>query len=140
MKNDNVKFKIIIFLFLVLFFSGCANNTDKNKKLNNSVMQDLPQKASAPDPKREIKILFVGDMMFDRYIRQAVEKYGKGDYNHIFGQIKDKLSEYDLVVGNLEGPITDKKSVSVGTAMDEKKNLKFTFDPAVAKALVENNI
>ena len=77
--------------------------------------------------KKPVKILFVGDMMFDRYIREGVEKYGGGDYNYVFSQIKDKLAGYDLVVGNLEGPITDKNSVSVGTAMDEKKNLDFYF-------------
>lgn len=79
-------------------------------------------------------------MMFDRYIREGVKKYGRGDYNYVLDQIKDKLAGYDLVVGNLEGPITDKSSVSVGTAMDEKKNLVFSFDPAVAKSLVDNNI
>ena len=78
--------------------------------------------------------------MFDRYIRESVAKYGKGDYSYVFGQIKNKLAGYDLVVGNLEGPITDKSSVSVGTAMDVKENLKFTFDPSVAKTLAENNI
>ncbi len=89
---------------------------------------------------KPVKILFVGDMMFDRYIRQSVAKYGKGDYNYIFELLKDKLAGYDLVVGNLEGPITEKESISVDTEMDEKKNLVFTFDPAVAKMLFKNNI
>ena len=91
-------------------------------------------------PKHPIKLLFVGDMMFDRYIREGVNKYGSENYNYIFEPIKDELAKYDLVVGNLEGPITDNQSVSVGTLMDEKNNFRFTFDPTVAKVLSENNI
>lgn len=79
-------------------------------------------------------------MMFDRYIREVIKKYGKEDCNYIFETIKDKLSKYDLIVGNLEGPITEKESVSVNSRIDEKRNLFFTFDPAVAKILAENNI
>jgi len=139
MKNDNAKFKIIIFLFIVLFFSGCMNFS-ADKKLADPARQNIFQEPSIPEPKEPIKILFVGDMMFDRYIREAVGKYGNGDYNYTLEPVKEKLAEYDLVVGNLEGPITDNESVSVGTAMEEKNNFRFTFDPAVAKTLFDNNI
>jgi poly-gamma-glutamate synthesis protein (capsule biosynthesis protein) len=137
MKNINKT----VFLFLaVLVLSGCVKNTGLTKKNNITPENLAPIQTSGIQTKKQIKILFVGDMMFDRYIREGVKKYGGGDYNYVFNQIKDKLTEYDLVVGNLEGPITDKNSVSVGTAMDEKNNFKFTFDPAVAKSLFENNI
>jgi poly-gamma-glutamate synthesis protein (capsule biosynthesis protein) len=123
-----------ILLFPMLFLSGCGNKPIvQNKSIS-------PENTPAVEKKQSVKILFVGDMMFDRYIREAVGKYGRGDYNYVFEEIKDKLAGYDLVVGNLEGPITDKSSVSVGTAMDEKRNLKFTFDPAVAKVLADSNI
>lgn len=134
------KLKTVFLFFAVLVFSGCTKNAILTKNNNITPEQAAPIQAADIQNKKQIKILFVGDMMFDRYIREGVEKYGRGDYDYIFGQIKDNLAEYDLVVGNLEGPITNKSSVSVGTAMDEKKNLKFTFDPAVAKALAENNI
>jgi len=124
-----------ILFCLVFVFSGCVR-TEKGK-INTPVNSAKP---ATEIQRKPVKILFVGDMMFDRYIREAVGKYGKGDYAYVFGQIKDKLANYDLIVGNLEGPITDKNSVSVGTAMDEKKNLVFSFDPVVAKALFENNI
>jgi poly-gamma-glutamate synthesis protein (capsule biosynthesis protein) len=90
--------------------------------------------------KKPVKLLFVGDMMFDRYIREAVKKYRKGDYNYVLEPVKEKLAEYDLVIGNLEGPITDNESVSIDSKMGESKNFVFTFDPAVAKALFDNNI
>jgi poly-gamma-glutamate capsule biosynthesis protein CapA/YwtB (metallophosphatase superfamily) len=137
MRNTN---KIVFLALVILAFSGCAKNTSLTKNNNNTLEQAAPIQADDIQNKKQIKILFVGDMMFDRYIREGVKKYGGGDYDYIFGQVKDRLAGYDLVVGNLEGPITDKSSVSVGTAMDEKKNLVFTFDPAVAKTLAENNI
>jgi len=84
-----------------------------------------------------VKLLFVGDMMFDRHIREVAEKKG---YDYILEGVKDLLAREDLVVGNLEGPITDSQSVSINTKMDEKNNFRFTFDPTVAKALSENNI
>ena len=125
--------------FAALFFlSGCAKDVEQKQSIQNfSAGQNETPKKVASKP---IKILFVGDMMFDRYIREAVRTYGKGDYNYVLEPVKNKLSEYDLVVANLEGPITDKESISVGTAMDEKKNLVFTFDPEVANTLAENNI
>ena len=47
--------------------------------------------------------------MFDRYIREAVDKHG-GDYNYPLLPIKDYLAQFDLVVANLEGPITSNGS------------------------------
>jgi poly-gamma-glutamate synthesis protein (capsule biosynthesis protein) len=156
MTVKNVK---IIFLFLgILLFSGCVRNVDLRKEAKDEKAREqksITSMRGAVDLEEEknespqiaetktdesVKILFVGDMMFDRHIRQAVEKYGKGDYNYILEPLKEKLSEYDLVVGNLEGPITDNKSVSVSTKIGESKNFVFTFDPIVAKVLAENNI
>jgi poly-gamma-glutamate synthesis protein (capsule biosynthesis protein) len=87
--------------------------------------------------KRETKILFVGDMNFDRYIRQVVEN--KGD-DHVFSCITNFLKNYDLVVGNLEGPITDNPSVSLGSIINTPNNYTFTFSPITAKHLAKNNI
>lgn len=156
MQNDNVKFKIIFLSFLILFFSGCAGNVDlrqqtrENKtkedftSFENSIIlekkeNNQPLKNNLAE-KEPVRILFVGDMMFDRHIREAVGKYGGKDYNYVLEPVRDKLSEYDLVVGNLEGPITDEKSVSANTEVGEKGHMTFTFDPAVAGALAENNV
>ncbi|OGI25472.1 MAG: hypothetical protein A3J76_03720 [Candidatus Moranbacteria bacterium RBG_13_45_13] len=151
MKMKNVK--IIFFLIITVFLSGCVGNVDLRQQAKENEKQE--QKVSSfentvesgeelenpvAENQEPIKLLFVGDMMFDRHIREAVAKYGKGDYGYILELVKESLSQYDLVIGNLEGPITNKKSVSVNTKMDESKNFVFTFDPAVAKVLFENNI
>ncbi len=84
-----------------------------------------------------ISVLFTGDLMFDRYIRQVADDHG---YDFILENMRDFLTSKDLVVTNLEGPITDFDSISVGTKFDEKNNYLFTFDSRVAEMLRANNI
>ncbi len=85
-----------------------------------------------------VQVLFVGDLMFDRGIRHYAELGGGNEF--IFDKISKELLNNDLVVANLEGPITDNKSVSLGTAMGSADNYFFTFDPSVAKTLFQENI
>ncbi|MEK7133452.1 MAG: CapA family protein [Patescibacteria group bacterium] len=82
-------------------------------------------------------VLFAGDMMFDRTIRTAVSEKG-GDF--IFSCIDPVLKEADLVVANLEGPITDKPSKSMGTPPGSDGNYTFTFPTSTAALLAAHNI
>jgi poly-gamma-glutamate synthesis protein (capsule biosynthesis protein) len=85
----------------------------------------------------QTKILFVGDMFFDRYIRQVANSKGG---NFIFSCIGGFLKNSDLVIGNLEGPITDNPSKSMGTKIGSSDNYVFTFPTSTAKLLASNNI
>ncbi|MBC8464774.1 MAG: CapA family protein [Parcubacteria group bacterium] len=87
-----------------------------------------------PEP---IRMLFVGDMMFDRHVRKMVDVYG---WEHIFSCVDDFLNDFDMVVGNLEGPITAYESVSVGTEPGSRDNYVFTFPPETARLLAQHNI
>ncbi|MFH1295052.1 MAG: CapA family protein, partial [bacterium] len=58
----------------------------------------------------------------------------------IFEPLKDWLGQDDLVIANLEGPITENKSISVNTLPGEQSNFIFTFEPSLAKTLFDNNI
>ncbi|MBN2094193.1 MAG: CapA family protein [Candidatus Zambryskibacteria bacterium] len=93
---------------------------------------------------KEAKILFVGDMMFDRHIRKMVYEKS-GDY--IFScknskgiVLSDFLQGADLVVGNLEGPITENASVSMFSVPETPNNYTFTFPTNTANLLAKNNI
>lgn len=86
---------------------------------------------------KEIKVLFVGDMMFDRTIRKRMEANGA---DSIFACVSDHLSKYDAVFGNLEGPITSNSSVSVGTVPGDLSNMRFTFPVEIAGLLNKNNV
>ena len=87
--------------------------------------------------KDDVRLFFVGDLMFDRNIRLAAQKNGN---DFIFEEITDFLAGYNLVVANLEGPLTTNKSVSVGSVPGSANNFVFTFDPSWAKTLFNKNI
>jgi poly-gamma-glutamate synthesis protein (capsule biosynthesis protein) len=88
--------------------------------------------------KKDIQILFTGDIMLDRGIRYYADK--NGSYEFLFDKIYPLLANQDLVVSNLEGPITNNKSISSNTKPGSTHNFTFTFDPGVAKALYLENI
>lgn len=85
----------------------------------------------------EAKVLFVGDMFFDRHIRKMIGVHGE---DYIFSCISDFLDGYDLVVGNLEGPITNYPSVSLGSMVGSPDNFVFTFPTGTAALLARHNI
>lgn len=90
------------------------------------------------------RVLVVGDMMFDRYVRQV--SYNKGG-DYIFScedsngiTLGDFLKSADLVVGNLEGPITENASRSMYSETGNESNYIFTFPTGTAELLAKNNI
>jgi poly-gamma-glutamate synthesis protein (capsule biosynthesis protein) len=88
--------------------------------------------------KDNVQIMFVGDLMFDRGIRHYANK--NGGNNYIFEKISDSLLQNDLVVANLEGPITDNRSISSGTVPGSANNYIFTFDKSLPRTLFTQNI
>lgn len=94
-----------------------------------------------PDEQNEsqlISILFTGDVMLDRNIRLAATKHG---YDYLMDEpLKNLLQQNDYVVINLEGPITQNNSVSVGSEVGSTRNFLFTFDPSSTAFLKNNNI
>jgi poly-gamma-glutamate synthesis protein (capsule biosynthesis protein) len=88
-------------------------------------------------PHAGAQVLFVGDMMFDRTVRTKIVQKG-GDY--IFSCIDPLLQSEDIVVGNLEGPITASASVSATSTPGDEFNYTFTFPIMTAKLLAAHNI
>jgi len=68
-----------------------------------------------------IHMLFVGDIMLDRGVAQHAKKYGT---DSLFSKTGRLFLGTHLVIGNLEGTITDKPSVS----QKDYSTLRFTFD------------
>ncbi len=112
MSGENKMLKIASFIagFLLAFSS----------KEVIYVAPELPKS----DP---VTIVMVGDMMFDRHVRKLMDANG---VDYPFEKIH---FDADIVVGNLEGTITENESVATN------KNLRFTFDPKVADLLKRNN-
>ena len=85
----------------------------------------------------EAVVLFGGDMMFDRSIRLAAEREGE---DFVLACLDPVLSQADLVVANLEGPITAAPSVSATSIIDTPENFTFTFPLSTADLLARHNI
>jgi len=92
--------------------------------------------ATPPASVSSVTILFGGDMLFDRTIRTAMERQGD---DHVFSCIAALLREVDMVVANLEGPITAHFSKSVGTKPGAEGNYTFTFPISTASLLARHN-
>jgi poly-gamma-glutamate synthesis protein (capsule biosynthesis protein) len=143
--KDYFKIAVVFWLAVILvggFFFLQFMRSEKNAQRLiqiNSVDEERGEGEVqiSEEVKAKTKILFFGDMMFDRYIRQAENKNGNG---FVFEKIKDLLAGEDLVVGNLEGPITDNVSKSIGTEFGSRENYIFTFNPEIAKTLFQENI
>jgi len=105
------------------------------KKTNTESTSNNPESIKTDE---EMKILFLGDLMLDRYIGQMAEKHQDPCYN--FSLIKDFLKSYDLVIVNNEGTITGKDSISRDTTPEQREHFRFTFSPEVLRCYLENNI
>ena len=112
--------KTKIILILLFIVGGVALYINK---------EDVPNSPSVSEQDKEpITLLFVGDIMLDRGVRNALNREG---VNYAFEGVRDLLTSADLTVGNLEGTFTDKPSVSVV----DNKILRFTFDLSLATML-----
>jgi|GEM_PF-625205 len=102
---------------------GTANASHGDKKITPS------------DPGvRTLKILIGGDVMLDRGIRKLGEKNG---YETLFADLTPLFKEADLVVANLEGPITTSPSKTLLANGKISPELTFTFAPKTATALAK---
>ncbi len=105
-----------------------------------SVASLFPRIALGPGERvadESVRLLFVGDIFFDRSIRTAMRERGA---HFPLSCVAERLAAYDLVIGNLEGPITSYLSVSEGSTVGSPENYTFTFAPESARALYRANI
>jgi gamma-polyglutamate biosynthesis protein CapA len=146
MKNKRLEEIVLVLILLAslvlagLFLVGRKTASFENVKTDVVVEKKAVGIAKAVAPAEvagSVKILFTGDMMLDRYIRQVSEKRGN---DFIFAGVQELLAKNDLVVSNLEGPITDNPSVSVNSEIGARDNYIFTFDPSAADQLAKQNI
>lgn len=112
-----------IVAFFAAFFAGA-----------DSLVYELPRPLMRP---QEIVVLFGGDIMLDRSVREYMQENGE---DHPFSCIRDTLLEADLVVANLEGPITERESLSFGSTVGDPHNTRFTFATTTGQLLARHII
>lgn len=134
---------ILISLGGIIFVLNYLQIPQKNTRytsIENAVTESaVPLASEVPQPTATptLKLLFGGDMMFDRNIRKIAAKEG---VDFALRELKPLLSSYDFVIANLEGPITDAPSKSLGSVVGSTQNYLFTFDPTVTTMLQQMNI
>lgn len=84
---------------------------------------------SLPDKKEVYTLGFVGDIMLDRGVKWATEKEEEPYYS-LLEEIIPTLQSYDVLFGNLEGPMS-------ATGTDQGSIYSFRMDPRNAKVLKE---
>lgn len=115
---------------------GASGNQSANvNTVSVSVTSITP--TPIPEPESSLTIMIGGDLMLDRGIRLVGEKYG---YKSLFATATSLFEQADIMVANLEGPITSNKSRTVLANGKTGKELVFTFDPKSVKAIASSSI
>ncbi len=125
-----------IVAIILLVFIIKKSNIYIDTNLNFANTTEATQKLEVQKPKN-IKILILGDMMFDRGVRSKINTSG---FTEIFGPATTTFAEYDLVVANLEGPISSYKSKTILDNNESIPGFQFTFATGTAKALKDAGI
>jgi poly-gamma-glutamate capsule biosynthesis protein CapA/YwtB (metallophosphatase superfamily) len=112
---------LIVIIVIAIFVLENTRNFDLQNQNSAKIIQPETDKVS---------ILAFGDMMLDRMVLAETEK--AGDYNFPFAKVDDFLKTADLKFANLEGPITNFKSVSNGNT-----RMRFTMSPKFLPTLKE---
>lgn len=80
-------------------------------------------------------LVFGGDLMFDRNIRMKAQT--QGGYDFLLTSLASVFDQADAIIANLEGPVTDNPSRSVGSTPGSTDNYFFTFSPEILPALTK---
>lgn len=112
---------LILTILLIWFYFDTETAVTKD----NFITFNKIEKILNPEPK-QIRILAVGDIMLGRFVETLMNRNGE---NYPFTYMTDFLSNQDVVLGNLEGPIlTNHRQTPDFTT-------SFSFKPKVAELL-----
>lgn len=141
MNSRRAFFKLIWFgLVGFSIFASTAVSVFITKNNPAEIMSSLASHWDEKEAQETITMLFTGDIMLGRYIATLREKNAEALPDFPFSympEVIEKVEEnlnvdgLDLVIGNLEGPITDSGYVNPGTSMI------FNFKPEVADLLAK---
>ncbi len=91
-----------------------------------AVIRAYSPPTSPPQPKKTT-IMFVGDIMLDRNVKNSVVKNFGGDFSKLF-EHATYLRAPDITFANLEGPVSDR-------GQDKRNLYSFRMDPEVIPVL-----
>jgi len=118
---------IIIILIVLLVIIGCFYLITKENAIVLLTAKIIPDMVEET-PKKTF--VFVGDIMMDRGVEYEIKK-NNNNYSYPFEKISEFLNDFDIVFGNLEGPIVENPPVY------SDSSFRFAFNKLVATALSE---
>ena len=112
LENKNKSVKVLDNKKEDIFYNNESNNLEKEFEVKE----------------KSLSVLMVGDIMTDRYIRKQINREGnaKNFVKNYLNNLPQVNKNYDYVVANLEGPITESKSKSLNDDGTYGKDLLFT--------------
>jgi poly-gamma-glutamate synthesis protein (capsule biosynthesis protein) len=119
-RNTDIKKIIDKIVASLRYDDGVLFKTLMNKKRGKQIQTEADN---------NISMMFVGDIMLDRGVRQLIEKRGKGDYLFPFVFVPF-LKDPDILFANLEGPVSD-------LGYDIGNSYSFRMSPLAIPALKE---
>lgn len=122
MKKIPVLILCIVTIVIVLFLAFTSNKFHYTRPLTASSSE-----RKIPEKELPVTMIFFGDGMFDRGVKNSVKKNFNNDFNQLFVHLPE-IKTYDIAFLNLEGPISE-QGKNVGS------KYSFRFEPRVAQAL-----
>ena len=116
---------LIVFSFFTLkiyaeFFGEIFSSKEIYTAARETGVANLP---GALPKSTYLKFAFVGDIMLDRDVEKKIIRIGGEDFRFPFLLVSDELREYDLLFGNLEGPVSN-KGYDVGSAVSFRMDVR----------------
>ncbi len=142
-KNFKLKFEhilwIIIAIILGIFLASLATksvgyykNASIKIEINKIQVADAPKKLEVETKPDFLNLVFGGDIMLDRGVKNSVLKNFNGDYSILFNNL-DIFKNVDISFVNLEGPASDQ-------GKDLHNLYSFRMDPLVIPILKKTGI
>ncbi len=103
--------------FSIALLRSSDRNGDVDKIINgivnalkyedgSSLQGVLKKQKLEGEAERNLTLMFVGDIMMDRGVRQMIDTHGNGDFSFPF-EFVPFLKDPDILFANLEGPVSD---------------------------------
>jgi poly-gamma-glutamate synthesis protein (capsule biosynthesis protein) len=126
---------------LVVVLVGCGKNvqSDAPETIRKTARGNAPEtirktaRGNAPETIRKkargtnVSVVFVGDILLGD---AAAKQFELNGYDWSFEHVKNLIADSDVVIGNLEGPITTAKKM-----LSKEKKYSYKVKPASAPAL-----
>ncbi|MEX1013797.1 MAG: CapA family protein [Candidatus Paceibacterota bacterium] len=103
--SNGVK-KILIFLFVILLI--VLGLVIYPNLVFSPIDTSLPETSEDTKTSDEIDLIFVGDIMLDRNVKNKINSVGNGDYKFPFLLLANELNSADITIGNLETTISER--------------------------------